>query len=313
MAVQEYRVRIEQFEGPLDLLLHLISRAEVDITAISIAQITDQYLAYLDDLRRVNVDDAGEFLVLAAALIEIKSRFVTPEMGQSRADLSTDDDGSMTAEELAADLIQQLLAYKAYRDAADGLDARREQWARRYPSGRAAMDREALLEAARSEEDLDLEDLELVDLVAAFQKIAETVQFDRIGEHNVTYDDTPIEEHAADILDRLQGVDGARVGEAGIPLVRIFEGHNRSQIVGLFLATLELIRQRRVLVRQNPDADQATSPGDSILIALRDDPEPELHPVEAEAEPMDWEDDHILGDDDPDDEDGEFDEMPRVS
>ncbi len=302
MPAEEYRVRIEQFEGPLDLLLHLISRAEVDITAISIAQITDQYLSYLDDLRRVNVDDAGEFLVLAAALIEIKSRFVNPEMGQRSGAGLGEHDESMSAEDLASDLIRQLLAYKAYRDAADGLDARREEWTRRFPSGRAAIDRDVLLEAARHEEDVDLEDLELIDLVEAFQKIAETVQFDRLGEHNVTYDDTPIEEHAADIVDRLHGLPAAAVGGRGTPLQALFAGHARSQIVGLFLATLELIRQRRVIVRQDVEAD-CLSPSESILIALRDDPE--LETLEGDSKPLAWEDDHILGDDEPDEEEGD--------
>jgi len=263
MVTHEYKVRLEQFEGPLDLLLHLIRRAELDVTAISIASITDQYLQHLTHIERVDVEAAGEFLVTAATLLEVKSRLVSPAPPGGEGELARAV--ALPAEEdsdpanPAADLIRQLLAYKAYRDAADALNARRAEWSKRYPAGEAASDGAALDSFMSTVNDLDMEDLQVHDLVEAFQRIIETVSFDRMGAHSITYDDTPIELHAADILDRLtrEPADpgtGSGTGSgtpAGLTLRAVFDGRSRGEMIGLFLATLELVRQRKVRVIQN--------------------------------------------------------------
>jgi len=311
MPVQDYTVRLDTFQGPLDLLLHLIQRAEVDITEVSIARITDQYLAHLDRLDAVDVETAGEFLVLAATLIEIKSRVLSPD-GPAEAEAGAEAQET-SAGGLAAELVRQLLAYKAFRDAAEMLDERRADWLRRYPARPAAIDRGALSSAAGADEDADLEDVELYDLVAAFGRIMETVVFDRLGDHEITDDDTPIELHAADIHDQLLRNPASAPGGRGMALRTIFEGRSRSEMVGLFLALLELIRQHRCVVRQTAEPESA-EPGADIGISLRE-PEPEELDAEAgdAAAPIDevsvaqaWEDDHIFGDDEePDDEDDE--------
>jgi segregation and condensation protein A len=258
MQSLEYKVRLEQFEGPLDLLLHLIRRAELDVTAISIASITDQYLSYLTHIERVDVESAGEFLVTAATLLEVKSRLVSPapEGEAARAVAAAAEDEPDSANP-AAELIRQLLAYKAYRDAADALEARRSAWSKRYPSGEAASDGVAMDAFMSTVNDLDLEDLQVQDLVEAFQRIIETVSFERMGAHSVTYDDTPIELHATDILDRLTrerelvASGGGTGGGGGLTLRSIFSGRTRGEMIGLFLATLELVRQRKVRVMQD--------------------------------------------------------------
>lgn len=265
MFTEDYTVRIEQFEGPLDLLLHLIRRAELDVTAISVASITDQYLQHIRRLEHVDVDVAGDFLVTAATLLEVKSRLVSPPApasegdapGASIEDLPVESDANP-----AAELIRQLLAYKAYRDAADALEARRREWSERFPASQAVADPGAL-EAFAPGSDLDLEDLGLYDLVEAFQRIIETVQFDRLGAHSVTFDDTPIELHAEDLLDRLRA-EGA--GPAGVTLRAVFAGRTRSEMIGLFLATLELVRQRRVVVAQDEDSGEIVlRPGEETV------------------------------------------------
>lgn len=255
MSTIEYKVRLEQFEGPLDLLLHLIRRAELDVTAISIGSITDQYLEYLTHIDRVDVEAAGEFLVTAATLLEVKSRLVSPALegeGAKAVAAAVEDDGD--AGNPAADLIRQLLAYKAYRDAADALDARRSAWAKRYPASEAASDGAAMDAFMSTVNDLDIEDLQVQDLVEAFQRIIETVSFERMGAHSVTYDDTPIELHAADILDRLVREREALAESGGVPsmtLRSVFSGRSRGEMIGLFLATLELVRQRKLRVVQD--------------------------------------------------------------
>ena len=121
----------------------------------------------------------------------------------------------------------QLLAYRQYRDAADALDTRRAEWERRFPSARAAFDKDALREAQGVEQDeLDAEDLDLLDLVRAFARIAESVNFDRVasGAHEIGAEETPIELHAEDLLARLRGPSETRRAPAPIPLRAAAEG-----------------------------------------------------------------------------------------
>ena len=260
----DYRVQLTAFEGPLDLLLYLIRRAEVDITDIPISTIADQYVAYLTGIERIDIDLAGEFLVMAATLMEIKSRMLAP----ARPSEPGADEPSAQAEDKAAknldpraDLVQQLLAYKKFRDAAAALEDRKHDWERRFPAGHAGVDDEKLREAlATQQDDLDLEDVSLVDLVEAFSKIVATVNFDRLGEHTVTYDDTPIELHAEDLLERLRAETTPE--SPTMPLAAVFAGRRRGEMIGLFLAMLELVRRRAVTVRQD-------APGSEIVIGLR--------------------------------------------
>jgi segregation and condensation protein A len=269
----EYRVHLDTFEGPLDLLLYLIRRAEVDITDIPIAALADQYMAYLAHIDRIDIELAGEFLLTAATLMEIKSRMLTPRPpageGRDRA-----DDAS-PGEDPRAELVRQLLEYKKFRDATDALEARRHEWERRAPAARAGVESDALREALLAQAgELDLEDLTIVDLVEAFQKIAASVNFERLGEHKVEYDDTPIELHAEDILDRLRQV--ATTDNPGLSLRSMFTGRSRGEMIGLFLATLELVRRRIVAVRQDETGE--------IGLALRP-PEPEPSASEAREDP----------------------------
>ncbi|MFM9957772.1 MAG: segregation and condensation protein A [Phycisphaerales bacterium] len=255
MLTDEYTVRLEQFEGPMDLLLYLIRRAELDVTEISIASITDQYLRHLQHIERVDVEAAGEFLVTAATMLEVKSRLVSP-VPAVEGEEGASGIGALArgAEEEpdnpAAELIRQLLAYKAYRDAAEALDERRVAWAQRYPLSEAASDATAFDAFLSTVNDLDIEDLQVQDLVEAFQRILESVSFDRLGSHSVTYDDTPIELHAADIMDRLAR-ERVMSGAAALTLRAVFSGRSRGEMIGLFLATLELVRQRRLRVVQD--------------------------------------------------------------
>jgi len=252
----DYRVRLESFEGPLDLLLFLIRRAEVDITDIPIATIADQYVNYLKAIDTIDIDLAGEFLVLAATLMEIKSRMLAPV--KPGATVSDGIEAPDTTDP-RADLVNQLLAYKKFRDASDALDHRRQEWEQRYPAARAGMNDEELREAIlASAQDVELEDVSLVDLVDAFSAIIASVNFDRLGDHQVTYDDTPIELHAEDIVEHLKKqTEGTQ-----IPLVGLFTGRTRSEMLGLFLAVLELVRRRAISVQQDVD-------NGSIVIGLR--------------------------------------------
>ncbi len=259
---EDYRVRLDAFEGPLDLLLFLIRKNEVDVHDIPVAAITDQYLRMVAQLQgadaaRLDIDAAGEFLVMAATLMEIKSRMLLPKPQQAAADGGP----AKPVEDPRAELVKQLLEYKRFRDAADDLERRNSEWQRRFPAGRAHVDSEAIEQALAEGPDLEVEDLDLLDLIEAFKKVQETVNFERLGDHQITYDDTPIELHAQDILSRLteqrrnapggDGVEAVIPAGAEMQFHEVFTGRTRSEAVGLFLALLELVRNRKVRVRQD--------------------------------------------------------------
>ena len=252
----DYVFSLEAFEGPLDLLLFLIRRAEVDIQDIPIAEITDQYLLVLQQVDDVDIEQAGDFLVMAATLIELKSRTLAPveEGGE------LDDAGGEGPEDPRQDLIRQLLSYQRIRAAGEQLEDRRESFARRLRV-RIRPSEEAL----KLDECIEMDDVHLMDLVDSWERIAAAINFDRLGSHHVSVDDAPIALYQADLIDRL----GRRAG-APLVLQETFAGKSMAQRIGLFLAVLELVKGRRVRCRQddwgepieleiNPDWDETTA------------------------------------------------------
>ena len=257
---QALEVFLDAFEGPLDLLLYLIRRAEVDIHDIPIVEITSQYLDAIEGLQHeesLDIDAAAEFLVMAATLVELKSRTLAPR----RESEDGDSDGAPDLEETdpRQDLVRQLLAYQKYRSAAGDLDDRRAAFAARWPV------RVRVGEAEEEETEapsLELEDVHAGDLFSAFDRIMAAIDTTRLGDHAVEYDDTPIALHQEDLLDRIERSTGGRIG-----LREAFEGRTRGAMIGLFLAVLELARQRRIVFHQveageielelNPDGDEA--------------------------------------------------------
>ncbi len=195
MAQDDYKVSLDVYSGPLELLLYLIKRDEVDIHDIPIARITHQYLEHVELIRRIDINLAGEFLVMAATLMEIKSRMLIPRPPADPNDPDAAAQGS-SVEDLAdprAELVKQLLAYKDFKDAADGLQRRARTEALRYPRA---------VQRTSGIAPLEIEDLDLFRLIDAFNAIMTSVGHSAYG-HEVVYDDTPISLHQADILDRL--------------------------------------------------------------------------------------------------------------
>jgi len=262
VAQGDFRVRLEMFDGPMDLLLFLVKRAEVAIEDIPIHRITDDYLAVLRHAGDIDVDEAGEFLVTASMLVEIKSRSLAPRPESLDAG---DDERAPAPDETdpRAELVRQLLAYQRYRVAADRLEAGRLEFERRREC-RAAMRRD---DEDTSERELELEDAHPLDLAEAWEAIARAVDFDRLGDHRVEIDDMPIALHQADLVDRLE-----RSGARRLTLQEAFAGAPLVHRVGMFLATLELVRSRRVDVIQ----DDIDAP---IELVLRDEVEAEPAPA----------------------------------
>lgn len=243
---ETYRVHLEAFDGPLDLLLYLIRKDEVDLHDIPIASIADQFIGSLEGLERVDIDLAGEFLVMAATLMEVKSRMLAAE--NVRRDEPEPEEGEKKAKDRGdprAELVRQLLEYKRFRDAADALDRRRAAWESRFPARPAGIDNESVREALAEMGELEMEDLDLGDLVEAFRQIVSSVNFDRLGEHAVVSDDTPLELHAEDIVERLGSYARSHAGRK-MTLRQVMEERTRPEMVGLFLALLVLVRDQRV-------------------------------------------------------------------
>lgn len=250
MTTADYRVQLDSFEGPLDLLLFLIRRAEVDVHDIPVAMIAGQYLEYLNaNIKTVDLEAAGDFLVMAATLMEVKSRMLSWKPGET---LPAEDPGAQSGgiEDPRADLVRQLLAFKQYRDASNELETRMEEWQRRAPAGaHGPVKVETVAEDPDAPADLAMDELSLMDLIEAFRAIVTSVNFDRVGDHQVTYDDTPIELHAEDILERIRSAPSGAAPT--LSMRQIFEGRKRGEMIGLFLAMLELVRRREIRIRQD--------------------------------------------------------------
>jgi segregation and condensation protein A len=245
---REYRVELAVYNGPLDLLLYLIKRDELDIYDIPIARITETYLQYVHMLRGfkdgegLDINVAGDFLVMAATLMEIKSAMLLPKPPVSQRD------GSSAAAELAdprAELVQQLLEYKRFKDTAHLLERKQQSHESRFPRIPAAREGEA-----NEPPPIDLDEVQIWDLFAAFDRLMREVGTRKPRYHEVTYDDTPIDLHAADIEDRLKR-------EGRLTLRQLVVGRkSRSEMIGVFLALLELIRQKKIMVEQAEASDE---------------------------------------------------------
>lgn len=234
MDVATYRVELDAYSGPLELLLFLIRKNEVDIYNIPIAKITSQYLAHVDVIRQIDINLAGDFLVMAATLMEIKSRMLNPQPAED----ASPGDAMVTTLDPRQVLVEQLLEYKRYKDAANELQ-------RRAHTERLRFSRAVQRSTGRAP--LDMEDLNLFQLIDAFTAIMASVGHSAYG-HDVVYDDTPISLHQADILDRIDR-DGT------IALQDLFAGRkSKSEMIGLFLATLELIRLKKITFEQTEAA-----------------------------------------------------------
>ena len=223
----DYRVKLDVYNGPLDLMLYLIKRDEIDIHDIPIAKILEQYLGYVTLVKQIDPDVAGEFLVMASTLMEIKTRMLLP-----RQEGAGQDDGAFDPR---SELVRQLLEYKAFKDAADGLRSSASLQSLRFPR------RPPELQA--QEQGKDLDDVVIWDLLDAFNAIMAEIGKGK-RETEIIYDDTPIELHVEDILDRLRR-------ETGLTFRAIFAGRTtHSECIGLFLAVLELCRRNAILVEQ---------------------------------------------------------------
>ena len=227
----DYKVRLEIFEGPLDLLLYLIKRDEIDIYEISLERLTRQYLEYLQAFKELNIDIAGEFIVMAANLIYMKSRSLLPVDQQPPDEEAEEDDPRW-------DLIRQLIEYKKFKEAAGQLQLRALEQERIFAREGAG--------AFAAAGPLRLEEVGIFQLISAFQTVLKRLEARRdvqeiFGEHFSVSDKIEV------ILQRVAGETNVRFSDLFGEIV------SRVEIVVTFLALLELIRLKQVrAIQDNP-------------------------------------------------------------
>lgn len=233
MSSPFYRVELDVFQGPLDLLLYLVERQELEILDLPIAEITGQFLEFLEVLELIDLDLVGDFVVLASALVEIKSRHVLPHPEDEEQPVEIEGDPR-------GELIQQLLEYKKYKDASKLLEEHAAIWQERYP--RLSDDRPSQGKDPAAD---FIKDVELWDLVSALSRVLRTSAPEKHA--NIRYDDTPISVYVERI--------GIQVREEKrVAFSSLFAGENeRSRIVGVFLAILELLRHHGYRAEQPRD------------------------------------------------------------
>lgn len=227
-----YRVRLQMFEGPLDLLLYLIQVNEIDIYDIPIAKITEEYLGCLAGMEELDLEVAGEFLVLAATLIHIKSKMLIPVE-------ETGGEGA-PAEDPRQELVERLLEYKRFKEAATRFEALEAGQALLYvrPPDPSVPVAEGPLEVNLSE------------LLSAFMAVMQRAPEAVVGE--ITPERINVGERMVALLDRLSL-------ESPLPFLALFDGAaTRTLLVGTFLALLELLRRGLVRARQSEPGSEIT-------------------------------------------------------
>jgi segregation and condensation protein A len=229
-----FSVQLDDFRGPVDLLVYLVRKHELDVIDLPLARIIDQYLDFIAVLEQIDVDAVGDFLDLASTLIEIKSRMVLPGEEEVHEEL----------EDPRRDLVRRLLEFKQYRDAASMLEERSREWRERFP--RVAIDAPPRSLAPHEQ---PIREVELWDLVSAFGRVLKQ-KLSAAGPTHIRYDDTPI--HVF-----MQRIDARLQSERRVAFVDFFDAAvHKSTLIGMFLAVLQLMRYQHARVAQSDLFDE---------------------------------------------------------
>ncbi len=271
-----YKVKVENYFGPLDLLLHLVKESEVDITRIKLASVASQYISYIHAMQKLDLEVAGEFLVMASQLLLMKSRTLAPP--------PVDGDNPEDAEEEqnvdnSLELIKKLLDYKRFKDRSRALDRCWEERSHKFARPRLK------IEGAPEPEPEPLRDMELWDLVLLYTKVLKGIRID--AAYNILYREVPIEVWIEKILEML-------ASQKQISFRDLLGGEtDRMKTVGMFLAMLNLARDGRVTVVQDADLGDIRvipilnpAPAVEPPLAVTPPPEPPLAPPPAPEPPM---------------------------
>jgi len=222
-----YRIKLPNFEGPLDLLLYLIKKEEMDIYDIPIATITKQYLDYVELMKELDLEVAGEFILMAATLIQIKVKMLLP-----RSPLDDEEE----EEDPRAELVRQLLEYRRFKEVAESLDEIEERQRRQFP--RSYFD----WQKPFRKKEVVLKDMTLFELISAFKTVLDNLPKDsyhQVGALHIT-----VEEQIDFLMKLFQNKERIAFGDL------ISQLKERLIIIVTFMALLELIRTHQIFVQQ---------------------------------------------------------------
>ncbi len=255
---QQYKIQLENYYGPLDLLLHLIRENEIDIYNIPIATVAQQYIGFLEVMKKLDISLAGEFLVMASTLLEIKAKTLLPTPEE------------VEEEELdpRLELVKRLLEYKHFKELARRFGALAEVQAKRYArplpwhaeaarvtevaevvEGAESAEEElpaVEAKAAKSAERLPTLEVSAWDVFRAFERISRATSVG-IDSTSILYSDVPVEEIMENLLQILRARGSVKLSAA------VRDAQDKIDVVGHFLASLELARQKKVAIRQEED------------------------------------------------------------
>lgn len=233
--MSEINIKIDVFEGPLDLLLHLIQQLEVDIYDIPIAEITSQYLAYVHTMKMLELDVAGDYLIMAATLMAIKSKLLLP-----KPELDEEEDFYEEGIDPREALVDQLLEYQKYKQAASMLKLKEEErslYFTKEPSD---------LEDYQTDIELEPEKIQVIDLVMAFQEMLSKKKLKAPIQTRIVSEEVTLEGKMDSIIQKIN-----QHGKSNpIFFSDLFESVDRNEIVVTFLALLELMKGKEIDIQQ---------------------------------------------------------------
>jgi len=279
-----YKIQLENFYGPLDLLLHLVRESELDPLRIPISKVTDQYLTYLEMMQKLDINLAGEFLVMASTLMEIKSRTLVP--------IYTDEEETEEEADPKFELIKRLLEYKRYKDLSIKLRVLMEFQAKTftrppYRMSTVPFEQPNAEKIKEQNEEGPQVELDMWQLVKSFAKLSKEIVLDTPT--SILYDDIPIERVIEGILQELE-----KKGEVSFRGMLALNP-NKLHMVRNFLATLELARRKSIEVVQENDFDDikirfkptSSNPSENDMQNTRIIQEPQTESTPVTASPND--------------------------
>jgi segregation and condensation protein A len=226
-----YKIKLQDFEGPFDLLLFFVKRDELDIYDIPIARITKEFLEYIQIMRMLDLDVAGEFIVMASTLMQIKARMLLPR----------DENGEEEEEDPRADLIRRLLEYKRYKEMSYKLARLELRQSKHFSRTNFQYDER---EADEEEEEYIMKNVTLFDLISAFKRAIDKMP--RIRHHDIEKIPVSVEDQMSYINEKLE-----KSGKIGF--YRLISEMKRIEIVVTFIAILEMVRANLISLEQ-PEA-----------------------------------------------------------
>jgi len=223
-----YKIKLQDFEGPFDLLLFFVKRDELDVYDIPIARITKEFLEYIQIMRMLDLDVAGEFIVMASTLMQIKARMLLPR----------DETGEEEEEDPRAELVRRLLEYKRYKEMSHKLARFESRQTKHFNRSNFQYDER---EVEEEDEDYIMKNVTLFDLITAFKRAIDKMP--RVRHHDIEKVPVTVEEQMTLIHDRLQ--------EAGeLAFHRLISNMQRIEIVVTFIALLEMARSNQISFEQ---------------------------------------------------------------